>query len=143
MDWDIRDFNGYSTEKGTSYNAYLVVDDKVTLFDTVKAELHSDLMHRIHNLMDPKKIDYLVVNHLEMDHSGSLPQTVELIQPEKIFTSPNGAKAMAAHFPRQDRRLAHRSGQIRRHPVPWQAHRQLPGDPHAALAGQHVLLPAR
>jgi flavorubredoxin len=98
VDWDIRDFHGYSTEKGTSYNSYLVMDEKIALFDTVKKEKYGDLMHRIMHLTDPQKIDYLVVNHLEMDHSGSLPMAIERIKPEKIFTSANGAKAMAAHF---------------------------------------------
>jgi len=98
VDWDIRDFHGYSTYKGTTYNCYLAQDEKVVLFDTVKKGFLSDLTHRIHNLMDPKKIDYLVVNHLEMDHSGSLPEVIELIKPEKIFTSTMGQKAMKAHF---------------------------------------------
>ncbi|MFH1059450.1 MAG: flavodoxin domain-containing protein [Pseudomonadota bacterium] len=102
VDWDIRDFHGYSTYKGTTYNSYLAVDEKITLFDTVKEGFFSDLMHRVHNIMDPKKIDYLVVNHLEMDHSGSLAQAIELIQPEKIFTSPMGQKAMQAHFHYKD-----------------------------------------
>ncbi|MFZ5585087.1 MAG: FprA family A-type flavoprotein [Thermodesulfobacteriota bacterium] len=102
VDWDIRDFHGYSTYKGTTYNAYLAVDEKVALFDTVKKGFFSELLHRIHNVMDPKKIDYLVVNHLEMDHSGSLSEAIELIQPEKIFTSPMGQKAMQAHFHYKD-----------------------------------------
>ncbi len=102
VDWDIRDFHGYSTYNGTTYNCYLAIDEKVVLFDTVKKGFLHDLTHRIHNLMDPKKIDYLVVNHLEMDHSGSLPEVIELIQPEKIFTSPMGQKAMMAHFHYKD-----------------------------------------
>lgn len=102
VDWDIRDFHGYSTYKGTTYNAYLAVDEKVALFDTVKKGFFKDLLHRIHNIMDPKKIDYLVVNHLEMDHSGSLAEAIELIQPEKIFTSTMGQKAMQAHFHYKD-----------------------------------------
>ncbi|MCB2226436.1 MAG: flavodoxin domain-containing protein [Desulfarculaceae bacterium] len=98
VDWDIRDFHGYSTYKGSSYNAYLAKDEKVALFDTVKKPFYMDLMHRIHNLMDPQEIDYLVVNHLEMDHSSSLPQVVEAVKPSKIYTSKMGAKSMAAHY---------------------------------------------
>jgi flavorubredoxin len=97
VDWNIRDFHGYSTYKGTTYNAYLAKDEKVALFDTVKKPFYMDLMHRIHNVMDPKDIDYIVVNHMEMDHSGSLAQVVEAVKPEKIYTSKMGAKSITAH----------------------------------------------
>ncbi|MBU1276757.1 MAG: flavodoxin domain-containing protein [Proteobacteria bacterium] len=98
VDWNIRDFHGYSTYKGTTYNAYLAKDEKVALFDTVKKPFYSDLLHRLHNIMNPSEIDYLVVNHMEMDHSGSLKKVVETIKPEKIYTSVMGAKSMAAHY---------------------------------------------
>jgi len=102
LDWNIRDFHGYSTEKGTSYNAYLFIDDKVTLFDTVKKPFTRELVSRISKVIDPRKIDYLVVNHVEMDHSGGIPEIVELIQPEKVFCSPMGKKALLQHFHRED-----------------------------------------
>lgn len=102
VDWNIRDFHGYSTEKGTTYNAYLVKDEKVALFDTVKKELKSDLIHHLRRTMDPEKIDYIVVNHVEMDHSGSLPEMIDLIKPEKVFCSPMGHKALLDHFHRED-----------------------------------------
>ncbi len=102
VDWNIRDFHGYSTEKGTTYNAYLIQDEKTALFDTVKKELKSDLIHNIRSLVDPEKIDYLIVNHVEMDHSGSLPEIIDLIKPEKIFCSPAGKKAIIEHFHRED-----------------------------------------
>ncbi|OGQ95243.1 MAG: MBL fold metallo-hydrolase [Deltaproteobacteria bacterium RIFOXYD12_FULL_57_12] len=102
VDWNIRDFHGYSVDKGTTYNAYLVLDEKVALFDTVKKELKSDLLHNIHSLIDPGKIDYLIVNHVEMDHSGSLPAIIDLVKPEKIFCSPAGRKALIEHFHRTD-----------------------------------------
>ena len=82
VDWNIRDFHGYSTYKGSTYNAYLVMDEKIALFDTVKSNFKRDLIHQIYQVTDPKKIDYLIVNHVEMDHSGSLPEMMELIQPE-------------------------------------------------------------
>jgi flavorubredoxin len=102
VDWSMRDFHGYSTYKGTTYNAYLMMDEKNVLFDTVKKEKKSALIHRIKNLVDPEKIDYIVVNHVEMDHSGSLPEMVELIKPEKIICSKMGKKAMLEHFHRED-----------------------------------------
>ncbi|MGV1100209.1 FprA family A-type flavoprotein [Thiovibrio sp. JS02] len=103
VDWNIRDFHGYSTEKGTSYNAYLVKDEKIALFDTVKKELKNDLVHHLHQVLgDPAKIDYIIVNHVEMDHSGALPELIDLIRPEKIFCSPMGKKALIEHFHRED-----------------------------------------
>ena len=102
VDWNIRDFHGYSTYRGTTYNAFLIIDEKITLIDTVKKPYKSELMHRIHNIIDPKKIDYLVVNHVEMDHSGALPEVVEAINPEKIICSKMGQKALIQHFHRPD-----------------------------------------
>jgi len=98
IDWNVRDFHGYSTYKGTTYNAYLVKDEKTTLFDTVKKSHMHELVHHIKQLMDPTEIDYLIVNHVEMDHSGSLPEIIELIKPEKIFCSKMGLKAINEHF---------------------------------------------
>lgn len=98
IDWDIRDFHGYSTYKGTTYNAFLVKDEKIALFDTVKKNHINDLLHHIKQLVDPTDIDYLIVNHVEMDHSGSLPEIIDLIKPEKIFCSKMGLKAIEAHF---------------------------------------------
>jgi flavorubredoxin len=102
IDWNIRDFHGYSTPKGTTYNAYLVVDEKVALFDTVKKPFKKCLVDNIKQIIDPKKIDYLVVNHVEMDHSGVVPEMIELIQPEKVLCSPMGKRALIEHFGRED-----------------------------------------
>ncbi|SHO50566.1 FprA family A-type flavoprotein [Desulfopila aestuarii] len=102
VDWDVRDFHGYSTNRGTTYNAFLIIDEKVTLFDTVKRSHLDDLLRHVRNIIDPEKIDYLVVNHVEMDHSGSLPELMEIIKPEKLFCSPMGHKAILDHFHRED-----------------------------------------
>lgn len=102
VDWNIRDFHGYSTNLGTTYNAYLVKDEKAALFDTVKKPFTGDLIEHIQEIIEPEKIDYLIVNHVEMDHSGGLPEIVELVKPEKIYCSANGKKAMIAHFHRED-----------------------------------------
>ena len=98
IDWNIRDFHGYSTYKGTTYNAFLVKDEKIALFDTVKKSHLNELVHHIKQLVDPTDIDYLIVNHVEMDHSGSLPEIVDLVKPEKIFCSKMGLKAINEHF---------------------------------------------
>ena len=102
VDWNIRDFHGYSTLKGSTYNAYLVVDDKITLFDTVKKPFVKDLICNLSRLVDPRKIDYLVMNHMEMDHSGAAPEIIDLIQPEKLICSAMGKKTLIDHFHRED-----------------------------------------
>jgi len=102
VDWNIRDFHGYSTYKGTTYNAYLVMDDKTTLFDTVKGGFKDDLLYHVGEVTDPEKIDYIVVNHVELDHSGCLPEIIDIVKPEKVFCSPMGEKALNTHFHRPD-----------------------------------------
>ena len=102
LDWNIRDFHGYSTPKGTTYNAYLVVDQKIALFDTVKKPFTGDLIESISRIIDPKRIDYLIVNHVEMDHSGAMPEMVELIHPERVICSSMGKKALMEHYDRPD-----------------------------------------
>ncbi|HNT34581.1 MAG TPA: FprA family A-type flavoprotein [bacterium] len=98
IDWAIRDFHGYHTGRGSTYNAYLILADKVTLMDTVKSPFFEEMMGRIRSVIDPAKIDYLISNHSEMDHSGSIRQTIATIQPEQVFASPMGAKALVEHF---------------------------------------------
>ena len=102
VDWNIRDFHGYSTERGTTYNSYLLMDDKITLFDTVKQPFRGELWHNIKRIVDPAKIDYIVVNHVEMDHSGALPEMMKMCQPEKVFCSTNGKRALLDHFHNED-----------------------------------------
>ena len=97
-DWKIRDFHGYSTYRGTTYNAYLILDDKITLIDTVKAPFKDELIARISSIIEPEKIDYIVSLHSEMDHSGALPQVIHKVKPEKVFTSKMGIKTLKEHF---------------------------------------------
>lgn len=101
IDWNIRDFHGYSTPKGTTYNAFLVKDDKITLFDVVKKPFKDDLVQNVKRL-GVEKLDYLVVNHVEMDHSGALPEVIEVLRPERIACSPAGKKALIDHYHRED-----------------------------------------
>ncbi len=99
VDWNISSFHGYSlARKGSTYNAFLVIDDKVTLFDAVPEKFKWELYHQVHKLIKPEQIDYIVVNHVELDHSGALPFMVEKCAPEKIFCSPMGEKSLLSHF---------------------------------------------
>ncbi len=99
IDWNIRDFHGYRPGRGRTYNAYLVLADKITLIDTVKAPFREEMMERIASVVDPGKIEYIVSNHSEMDHSGSLPQVIAAVNPKKVFASVVGAKTLAELFP--------------------------------------------
>lgn len=98
IDWDLREFHGYSTSRGSSYNAYLIMADKITLVETVKAPFKDELLRRISSVVDPKDIDYIVSGHSEMDHSGLIPFMVEHVRPEKVFASVMGEKALKDHF---------------------------------------------
>ena len=101
-DWNIQDFHGYSTPMGSSYNAYLIVDEKVVLIDTVKHEFADQLVDNIARIIDPRKIDIMISNHAEMDHSGSLPRIMHRIGEDKpLYCSKMGAKNLAAHFPQK------------------------------------------
>ena len=98
IDWNIRSFHGYYTGRGTSYNAFLILDEKVTLIDTVKKPFFHELMARISSVIDPAKIDYIISNHAEPDHSGCLIDVIDAVKPEKVFASVMGEKILKAHY---------------------------------------------
>ncbi len=99
VDWSMRSFHGYSTRRGSSYNAYLILDEKISLIDTVKAPFVAELVERISSVVDPAKIDYIISNHVEPDHSGSLPIMAKCCPNAKIVTSaPNGLKGLTGRY---------------------------------------------
>ncbi len=98
IDWDLRNFHGYLTQRGSTYNAYLIVDEKITLIDTVKYYLYDEMMERISAVVDPSRISYIVSNHVEMDHSGSLPMLKDVAKNAVVLTSPNGEKGLKLHY---------------------------------------------
>jgi flavorubredoxin len=99
IDWNIRDFHGYSVDRGSTYNAFLIMDEKITLIDTVKKEFTRELIANISSVVDPKKIDYVVSNHAEMDHSGGLLELMNYIGKEKpVYCSEKGYENLNRHF---------------------------------------------
>ena len=98
IDWDIRNFHGYSTNRGTTYNSYLIIDEKITLIDTVKPKFKGEMLSRIKEIINPKKIEYIVSNHVEMDHSGSLTEMTELCPNATTITSTRGEKGLKKHY---------------------------------------------
>ncbi|WP_243367093.1 FprA family A-type flavoprotein [Fundidesulfovibrio soli] len=103
VDWDRRNFHGYSlSPKGTTYNAFLIQDEKNTVVDTVDAAFAGDLLCKIAHVMPVEKVDYIVVNHVEPDHSGALPRLVAASKPEKIICSIMGEKAIKEYYDAKD-----------------------------------------
>jgi len=98
IDWNISDFHGYSTNRGTTYNAFLILADKITLIDTVKEPFRNEMLSRISSIIDPGDISYIISNHSEMDHSGCLPEMIDMVKPEKVFASEMGVKTLSNHF---------------------------------------------
>jgi flavorubredoxin len=98
VDFGLRNFHGYLTARGTTYNAFLVLADRPTLIDTVKSQFGEEMMARIASVIDPAKIEYVVSNHAEMDHSGFLPEAIARLAPSKIFASAQGCDALERHF---------------------------------------------
>ena len=101
IDWNVREFHGYTTSRGSTYNAYLVRGEKTALVDTVKAGFSQEMFSRIESIMDPAEIDYLVVNHVEMDHSGAIPHFMTRVPNAQLIATDNGIKALERHY-RQD-----------------------------------------
>lgn len=112
IDWDLRNFHGYLTQRGSTYNAYVIIDEKITLIDSVKVNLYDEFIQRISNIIDPGSIDYIVSNHVELDHSGSLPKLLELAPQATIITSPRGKEGLQQHFPGSYSYQVVRSGDV-------------------------------
>ena len=100
IDWEIRDYHGkeYSTHKGTSYNSYLVRDEKTVLIDTVWEPFGKEFVSNLKKEIDLNKIDYIIANHSEVDHSGALPELMREIPNTPIYCTKNGAKFLKAHY---------------------------------------------
>lgn len=98
IDWNIRDFHGYSTNQGTTYNAFLILDKQVVLIDTVKEMFYDEMLARIKSVIDPQKIDIIISNHAEMDHSGALRRAIEDFKPSRVLASALGVENLKAQL---------------------------------------------
>ena len=97
LDWHVRDFHSYDTIRGTTYNAYLVRDEKTALIDTVKAPYADHLLRNLREKTPLEKIDYLVCNHCELDHAGALPEILRHL-PAATLLCNEKCKAMLGTF---------------------------------------------
>jgi flavorubredoxin len=100
VDWDVRQFHGhhYSTRHGTTYNAYLVRGEKTALVDTVHAPFAREMFERLESLTSGRELDYVIVNHVETDHAGSLPEVMARAPRATLICTKNGEKAIRRHF---------------------------------------------
>ena len=87
VDWNVRSFHGhtYNTARGTTYNAYLIIDEKIALVDTVYGPFAGELIEKIRAIVPPEKIDYVIANHVETDHSGAMPALMKLCPKAKVY----------------------------------------------------------
>jgi len=102
VDWDIRDFHGYETRRGTTYNAYLIKDEKTALVDTVKYQFQDKLTRNIRELTSLEKLDYVIVNHVEKDHSSSLPHIVQYARDATIIATRIGKDGLMKYYGGED-----------------------------------------
>lgn len=98
IDWAVRDFHGYVTPNGTTYNNYLVLDEQITLFDTVKHDFSDVTIRNIKSLIDPSKIKNIVINHIENDHVTSIGDIMHLAPDATIYISGRGKKGIDRFF---------------------------------------------
>ncbi|MFW9967136.1 MAG: FprA family A-type flavoprotein [Candidatus Thorarchaeota archaeon] len=101
IDYDVRNFHGYSytTHHGTTYNAYLIVGKKVALVDAVLGSFSEEMISRISDIIDPKEIDYMISNHTEMDHSGSIPDVLRIMKNAKLVCTSKAVEELKKHYP--------------------------------------------
>lgn len=100
VDWNVRNFHGhtYTTQRGSSYNAYLIIDEKVALIDTVYGPFARELISNIKGIIPLEKIDYIIANHVEMDHSGALPSLMPLCPKAKILGTAKCKEGLYKHY---------------------------------------------
>ena len=100
VDWELRRFHGdeYSTHKGSSYNSYLIKEEKNVLIDTVWQPYAKEFVANLEREIDLSKIDYVIANHAEIDHSGSLPELLSRIPKVPVYCTENGVKSLKGHY---------------------------------------------
>jgi anaerobic nitric oxide reductase flavorubredoxin len=99
-DWELRKFHGdeYSTHRGSTYNSYLVREKKTAVIDTVWAPFAKEYVDNLAKEVDLNRIDYVVANHAEIDHSGALPELMRLIPDKPLYCTANGVKSLTGHY---------------------------------------------
>ncbi len=99
VDADVRMFHGYETPIGTTYNAYLIMDEQITLIDFVKAPFAGVLLDNIREVIGDRPVDNIICLHVEPDHSGALPDVVKAYPNAVVYGSANCGKELAMYYP--------------------------------------------
>ncbi|WP_312652205.1 FprA family A-type flavoprotein [Aminipila sp.] len=99
VDKDVRIFHGYYTPIGTTYNSFLVLDEKITLIDFVKQTFTDEFLKNIEQVLQGRTIDYIICNHVEPDHSGALPKVMERYPKAMVYGTANCEKGLKAYYP--------------------------------------------
>ncbi len=99
-DWELRKFHGdeYSTHKGSTYNSYLIKEEKTVLIDTVWAPFKDEFVENLANEIDLQSIDFVIANHGEVDHSGALTALMERIPDKPIYCTANAVKSLKGQY---------------------------------------------
>jgi flavorubredoxin len=100
IDWELKKFHGdeYSTHRGSTYNSYLIQEEKTALVDTVWGPFAKEFVHNLAAVVDLKQIDYVIANHAESDHSGALPELMRRIPKVPIYCTANAVKSLKGHY---------------------------------------------
>ncbi|MCJ7770957.1 flavodoxin domain-containing protein [Candidatus Bathyarchaeota archaeon] len=100
VDWNVRSFHGftYSTHRGTTYNSYLIMDDKITLVDTVFGPFGNEMLEKIAEITNPAKIDYVIANHVETDHSGAIPEIMRIAPNATVIGTARCREGLQKHY---------------------------------------------
>ncbi len=100
IDWMLKKFHGneLSTHKGSTYNSYLIKEEKIALIDTVWQPFAQEFINNLSKEINLKKIDFIIANHAEIDHSGALPKIMEKIPDTPIYCTSNGVKSLKGHY---------------------------------------------
>lgn len=148
VDWAVRQFHGHelSTHRGSSYNSYLIVDEKIVLVDTVYGPFQQQFIENIREVVDPAKIDIVVANHAEMDHSGSLPAVMRQAPKATVVVSQRGKESIAGHFQQSWNLRAVKTGErinIGKHELVFIEAPMLhwPDSMFTYLTGKNILMP--
>jgi flavorubredoxin len=100
IDWELRKFHGdeYSTHRGSTFNSYLIKEEKIALIETVWAPFSKEFVAQLTDKINLKKIDYVIANHAESDHSGAMPELMRHIPDTPIYCTKNGVKSLKGHY---------------------------------------------
>lgn len=102
VDWGLRKFHGHelSTHRGSTYNSYIILDEKIAVVDTVWGPFTEEFLENVKSVVDPAKINYIIANHSEPDHSGALPRLMEIAKNAELVVSKRGLESFTGHYHR-------------------------------------------